>query len=70
MLFLCRALLLPAREILSHLKNWPVMMEVGRFSDLLPNLEKNIPIYIYVIIQSLQFHWHVLEPVHVISTRA
>lgn len=46
-----RSLLLPARDILyAHLENWPVMMEMGRFQDLLPNLEKkNIPIHTIIL---------------------
>lgn len=48
--YACRSLLLPTRDILyAHLENWPVMMEMGRFQDLLPNLEKNIPIHTIIL---------------------
>lgn len=50
MVILCKALVLAAREIpYVPLENWPVMMEMDRFSGALPNLEKNIPIYIVIL---------------------
>ena len=48
MVILCKALVLAAREILYvPLENWPVMMEMDRFSGALPNLEK---IFLYILL--------------------